>query len=66
MTSKWIRILEKTRIVKDPIYLCDIIYWDSVIPSLERIDKLLREAMAGTDNEDLHDRIFKEIGNVAD
>jgi hypothetical protein len=55
--SKWIKelmdILEISAATWD---------WD-VFPKLERIDKLLRRAASGTDNNALHDDIRKELDN---
>lgn len=54
MKSKWIQDLIKSIVNLDR-------QEEKPDEILERIDKLLRESMSGTDNEDLHDRIKKEI-----
>lgn len=55
MMSKWIE-----EIYNNSPYETDT-NWNEIVPILERIDKLLRQAMAETDNENLSDQIRKEI-----
>lgn len=58
MTSKWIKEIEESPAVLD---MSPASWYEYVEPVLLRIDKLLRLAMAGTDNSSLADRIWKEV-----
>ncbi len=52
MTSKWL---------DDIMYVVDESELKEIMPTLERIDKLLRKAMLSTDDENFSDQIRKEI-----
>ena len=55
MTSRWIaEIAAENEFVTDR-------QWNKVLVVVERINKLLREACFSVDNEDLYERILKEI-----
>lgn len=60
MTSKWIEEAEEKTIFSPNWGEA----WTNLLPILERIDALLREAMNSTDLEHLHDRIEQETKNV--
>lgn len=55
MQSKWIKELDENWSIDSGSA------WYNIQPILERIDKLLRQAMLSTDNEALHEEIRKEV-----
>jgi len=58
MTSKWIKELDDNWSIDSGVA------WDNIQPILERINNLLRLAALSTDDECLHDDIYKEIKQV--
>lgn len=57
MTSKWIEEAEEKTIWQSSWGDG----WIELLPTLERIDKLLRKAMLSTDDENFSEQIRKEI-----